>query len=134
MVETEVDVAIRNLKQDAAENKIFTKASDIAENLGVKYPKPHGSWFEYDTGSEWKIEYDDYGHNLFVYYQNVLVYEAQLGETRSYRRDMDSGLWIAKLTKIYEEKVLPKILADRKKQQEAEDLELLERWGIKRGA
>ena len=135
-----VEERIEILRAEARREDIYSKASLVACELGVREPKSHGSWHYYPVNPHrgtygfdaktvrLEIAYDDYGGNMTIHWGEVQVFGATLGQITRYRPDIKQ--WKEKLEELSQQlrdqEMINQAIALAKRETEVRD-----NWGIK---
>ena len=123
-----VEIKINNLINDAANKDIFGIVSNIARNLGNGVPKNHGTNWKF-VCNKLVIDYDDYGANISIDYDETQVFSVQTGNVLCYRPDIKE--WIQSLFDVNEKILKPILNKKAAEKKRLEDEEIFGRWGIK---
>lgn len=131
MNEEEVKNRIRELREDARDKEIYSKAADIAARLGERFSKKHGAWHTFTALREEgkiTISWDDYGSNMLIDWSGETVFSTQLGEVKAYRPDIPH--WFDLLNEVFTSKILPNLQREKANQRSSRSEELQRKWGI----
>ncbi len=123
--------------EEARKLGIYSMVATVTEELGSTFAVKHGdlhvfppmTWEEFrrvkPTDYELYMLYDDYGHNIDVWYKGRKVFRANLGDVTLYI----PGEWVEELKKLYA--VAKDAMRKRWLKRELEALKKeAEKWGL----
>ena len=116
-------------RQEAENKKIYVKAVEIARRLGETTQKNHGAYHIYEE-SLLRIQWDDFGPNLWIEWNGKTVYYHQINDLRAYRPDIDR--WEQSLNEIYG-RLEPILRKEADAAERERDEAFFDTWGIRPG-